>query len=104
MPRTRRLHQKPGAAKGDGRFLSQQGGMYIRPGAEVKNFGKLSITACNADANAATVEAGVSIFMEKVVDFGDVSIDYLRRGGIVAKDPEAARAALAKATFGHRGI
>ena len=87
-------------AKGDGRFLSQQGGMYIRPGAEVKNFGKLSITACNADANAATDEAGVSVFMAKAVDLGDVSIDYLRRGGIVAKDPEAARAALAKATFG----
>ncbi len=89
-----------GMAKGDGRFLSQHGGLYIRPTAEVRNFGKLSITAYNGDANDAAADTGVSIFLEKAVDLGDVSIDYLRAGGVVAWDPQAARASLAKATFG----
>ncbi len=89
-------------AEGDGTFLSQPGGLYIRPTAEVRNFGSLSITAGNPDSAAAN--KGVSIFLEnpaeKQVDFGQVSIDYLRAGGIAATEPAAARKASATATFG----
>ena len=63
-------------AEGDGGFLTQHGGLYIRPTAEVKNFGKLAITSCQGDATATT-NKGVSIFLEKTVDLGDVSLDYL---------------------------
>jgi len=84
---------------GDGRFLDQPGGLYLRPTAEVKNYGRLSITAFDPNG-PATADTGVSIFMEKAVDLGEVSFDYLCPGGIVAKDPEATRAAMAKATFG----
>ena len=83
---------------GDGKFLNQIGGLYIRPTAEVRNFGRLSITAGNPDPKAS--DKGVSIFLEKSVDFGRVGIDYLRAGGIAATDPAAAAKALAEATFG----
>ena len=85
-------------AAGDGKFLNQPGGLYIRPTAEVRNLGVLSITAGNPDTKASN--KGVSIFLEKSVDFGKVSIDYLRAGGIAATDPAGARKALAAATFG----
>jgi len=85
-------------AEGDGKFLNQAGGLYIRPTAEVRNFGCLSITAGNPDPKASN--KGVSVFLEKPVDFGKVSIDYLRTGGIAATDPVAAKKALAAATFG----
>ena len=92
------------AAEGDGTFLNQPGGLYIRPTAEVRNFGSLSITAGNPDTaedpNTATPTKGVSIFLEKQVDLGKVSIDYLRTGGIATTEPAAARKALATATFG----
>jgi len=86
------------AAEGDGKFLNQPGGLYIGPTAEVRNFGVLSITASDPDTTAAN--KGVSIFLEKPVDFGKASIDYLRAAGIVATDPVAAREGLASATFG----
>jgi len=85
-------------AEGDGKFLSQGGGLYIRPTAEVRNFGTLSITGGSPDPKASN--KGVSIFLEKAVDFGKVSIDYLRKGGIAASDPAAAKKAMAAATFG----
>ena len=85
-------------AEGDGEFLNQGGGLYILPTAEVRNLGSLSITAGNPDA--ATSDKGVSIFLEKQVDFGKVSIDCLRTGGIAAADPAVAKKALAAATFG----
>ncbi|NQT86448.1 hypothetical protein HQ560_06760, partial [bacterium] len=85
-------------AAGDGKFLNQPGGLYIGPTANVGNFGRLSITAGNPDTEASN--KGVSIFLEKSVDFGKVSIDYLGAGGIAATDPAAARNALAAATFG----
>jgi len=85
-------------AQGDGKFLNQPGGLYILPTAEVRNLGVLSITAGKPDKTAPN--KGVSIFLEKQVDLGKVSIDYLRAGGIAATDPVAARKALAAATFG----
>ncbi|MBT3199837.1 MAG: hypothetical protein HN350_07965 [Phycisphaerales bacterium] len=85
-------------AAGDGGFLTQPGGLYILPTAEVQNFGRLSITAGSPDPKAP--EKGVSIFLEKAVDFGKVSIDYLRPGGVAASDPAAAAKALSGATFG----
>jgi len=87
-----------GIAEGDGGFLSQHGGMYIRPTAEVKNLGKLAITAYNASPTSA--KKGVSVYLEKIVDFGEVSFDYLRAGGIAAQDAPAARTALGRAAFG----
>jgi hypothetical protein len=88
-----------GLARGDGGFLGQHGGLYIRPTAEVKNFGKLVIRAPNGAAKTKA-DTGVSVFLEKIVDFGEVSFDHLRPGGIVARDPLAARKALVDATFG----
>jgi len=85
-------------AEGDGTFLNQPGGLYICPGAEIRNFGGLSITAGNPDKTEA--DKGVSIFVEEPVDFGRVDVDYLRAGGIAAADPIAAKEALADATFG----
>jgi hypothetical protein len=85
-------------AAGDGGFLNQPGGLYISPTGEVRNFGRLSVTAGNPDAKAS--DKGFSIFLEKSVDFGKVSIDYLRAGGIAATDPAVAKKALAAATFG----
>jgi hypothetical protein len=85
-------------AAGDGKFLNQPGGLYIRPAAEFRNFGGLLITASNPDSKAS--KKGISIFLEKSVDFGKVSIDYLRAGGVAATDPAAAKKALATATFG----
>lgn len=85
-------------AAGDGKFLNQPGGLYICPTAEVRNLGTLSITAGNPDSKAS--KKGISIFLEKSVDFGKVSIDYLRAGGIASVDPAAAKKALAAATFG----
>jgi len=84
---------------GDGRFLSQSGGLYICPTAEEKNYGTLSITAFEPKGSARG-DTGVSIFMESLADLGKVSIDYLRCGGIATKDPKAARAVLSRATFG----
>jgi len=83
---------------GDGKFLNQSGGLYIRPTAEFRNFGSLVVTAGNPDPKAS--EKGISIFLEKQVDFGKVSIDYLRAGGIAATDSAVAKKALADATFG----
>jgi len=88
-----------GLAEGEGGFLQQHGGLYLRTTAEVKNFGKLAITANKRNA-AATTNKGVSVFLEKAVDLGDVSFDYLRSGGIVATDVQAAKAVVAKAAFG----
>ncbi len=89
-------------AQGDGKFLNQPGGLYIRPTAEVRNFGVLSITASNP--NTTSANKGVSIFLEKPVDLGKVNIDYLRAGGIAATDPAAAKKALATATFGEHCV
>ena len=44
-------------AEGDGGFLTRPGGLYIRPTAEVRNFGKLAITACNRDVEARPARA-----------------------------------------------
>jgi len=88
-----------GMAEGDGGFLRQHGGLYVRRTAQIKNFGTLSVTAYNAAA-AAKADHGVSVYLERTVDFGDVSFDYLRAGGIAALDPEAAEKALSDATFG----
>lgn len=86
------------AAEGDGKFLGQPGGLYIRPTAEVRNLGRLSVTA--KDTGTVTAGRGVSIFLEKQVDFGKVIIDGLRAGGIAATDIAAAKKAIASATFG----
>ena len=87
------------SASGSGRFLDQPGGLYLRPSAKVKNFGRLSITA--RDPNGpASADTGVSIFLEAPVDLGRADIDYLRAGGIVAADLAAAKTAVAQATFG----
>ncbi|MCP4375182.1 MAG: hypothetical protein GY794_03235 [bacterium] len=85
-------------SEGDGKFLNQLGGLYIRPTGKVSNFGSLSITAGNPDK--AAPNKGVSIFLESQVDLGKVSIDYIRAGGIAATAPSAAKKALAAATFG----
>ncbi len=85
-------------SEGDGKFLNQPGGLYIQPTAEVRNFGSLRITAQNPDR--ATANKGVSIFLEKQVDLGNVNIDCLRAGGIASTDPVAAKKALASAMFG----
>ncbi|MCP4375181.1 MAG: hypothetical protein GY794_03230 [bacterium] len=86
-------------AEGDGGFLRQYGGLYICRTAEVKNYGKLAITSTKPDAKA-TAGKGVSVFLEKAVDLGNVSFDYLRPGGISAIDVNTAKAAGDKATFG----
>ena len=88
-----------GMAEGDGGFLRQHGGLYIRRTAKVKNFGSLAITSCKRDAGASA-NKGVSIFLERTVDLGDVIFDYLRPGGIAAVDVKTAKAAAAGATFG----
>jgi hypothetical protein len=85
-------------SKGSGKFLDQPGGLYIRPTAEVRNLGSLSITA--GDPNTAAADNGISIFLERPVDLGKVSIDCLRAGGISATDPATAVKAVAGATFG----
>ena len=87
-----------GMAEGDGGFLTQHGGLYIRGTAQVKNFGSLAITSYKRDA-AASADKGVSVFLEKTVDLGEVSFDYLRPGGIAAMDVKTAKAAAAGATF-----
>jgi hypothetical protein len=86
-------------AKGEGKFLTQPGGLYLRPTGEIKNTGRLVITAASPPG-PAKADTGVSVFLEKPADFGDVTFDYLRAGGIVSRDPAAAKAALAKAAFG----
>jgi hypothetical protein len=88
-----------GIAEEDGGFLTQHGGLYIRPSARVKNFGRLAITSYHRDS-PATPDKGISLFLEKAVDLGDVSLDYLRAGGIVATDDKTAKAAVARASFG----
>jgi len=88
-----------GAARGSGGFLAQHGGLYIRSSARVRNFGKLAIRSCNPEAKASADE-GVSIFLDKKVDFGEVSFDHLRAGGIAAADLKIARASVAAAEFG----
>jgi len=88
-----------GMAEGDGGFLKQHGGLYIRRTARVKNFGKLAITSHKRDAKASAGK-GVSVFLERTVDLGEISFDYLRPGGIAAVDIKTARASVAGATFG----
>jgi len=93
-------------AEGDGTFLNQPGGLYLGPTAEVRNDGRLSITAGHLDAATAdepeqpTANKGVSIFLQSQVDLGPVNIDYLRAGGIAATDVAAAKKAMAGAEFG----
>lgn len=86
------------ASAGDGTFLSQPGGLYIQPTAEVRNFGKLCLRAGNR--GTAATNAGISVFLEKAMDFGNVFIDHLRPGGIAATDPDEAKRCLTAATFG----
>ncbi len=88
-----------GMAEGSGGFLTQQGGLYIRPTANVENFGKLAITAYRP-AIEATAHKGVSVFLETTVDLGDVNFDYLRAGGVAAIDLKTAKASVTGATFG----
>jgi len=88
-----------GMGEGDGGFLRQYGGLYIRRTAKVKNFGKLAITSHKPSAKAS-VKKGVSVFLEKTVDLGGVSFDYLRPGGIAAVDVKTAKASAAGAAFG----
>jgi hypothetical protein len=88
-----------GMGKGDGGFLRQHGGLYIRSSAKVANYCGLAITASKPDT-AATADKGVSVFLEKNVDLGEVSFDYLRPGGISGVDVKTAQAAAAKAAFG----
>jgi len=88
-----------GMAEGNGGFLTQHGGLYIRPSGRLKNFGRLAITSYHRDSPAAA-NKGISVFLEKAVDLGDVSIDYLRTGRIVATDDKTAKASAARASFG----
>jgi len=89
-----------GMAKGEGGFLTQHGGLYIRPTASVKNYAGLAITACNGGAGASA-DTGASVFLEKAVDFGEVSFDYLRPGGIATVDFfMTVRVLAVRATFG----
>ena len=88
-----------GMAEGDGGFLRQHGGLYIRRTARVANFGSLEVTAQRRDA-VATADKGVSIFLEKSVNLGRARFDYLRPGGIAAVDLNTARASVAGAAFG----
>ena len=88
-----------GMGEGDGGFLRQYGGLYIRRTARVANFGKLAITSHKPGAKASA-NKGVSVFLEKTVDLGDVSFDYLRPGGIAAVDVKIAKVSAARATFG----
>ncbi len=85
--------------EGKGGFLTQHGGLYIRPSARVENFGRLAITSYHRDG-PATSDKGISLFLETEVDLGDVSFDYLRTGGIAATDAKTAKAATAGASFG----
>ncbi len=86
-------------ADGPGGYLTQSGGLYIRPAAEVRNEGKLTITAPAGTAKAADAK-GVSVFLERTVDLGNVYLDGLRRGGFAATNATIAKAATAGATFG----
>jgi len=88
-----------GMGQGDGGFLRQFGGLYILGEGKVSNFGKLVITSHKPEAKAS-VDKGVSIFLARTVDFGDVSFDYLRPGGIAASDLKIAKASTAGAVFG----
>jgi hypothetical protein len=88
-----------GQAKGSGGFLAQHGGLYIRPTAVVKNFGRLAITSYHRDSQA-TSDKGISLFLQKGVNLGEVSFDYLRAGGIVAIDDKTGKVAIAGASFG----
>jgi len=88
-----------GMAEGSGGFLTQHGGLYIGPSARVRNFGRLAITSYHRDS-PATASKGISLFLEKAVELGDVSFDYLRTGGIVATDDKTAKAAAARGSFG----
>ncbi len=96
-----------GVAEGDGGFLRQHGGLYLRATGQVKNHGKLVITAYNpsaadtdADADGgATAAPGVSVFLESAVALGEVTFDYLRAGGIRVVNVDAARKALSAARF-----
>jgi len=88
-----------GQAKGPGGYLRQHGGLYIRPTAVVKNFGRLAITSYHRDSPAAA-DKGISLFLQKPVDLGEVSFDYLRAGGIVAIDDKTAQTAVAGSSFG----
>jgi hypothetical protein len=88
-----------GMGEGDGGFLAQHGGLYIRRGARVANFCGLAITSYQTDV-AASADKGVSIFLDKTVDFGKVSFDYLRAGGIAAASAKIAKASLVGAVFG----
>jgi len=88
-----------GMAKGNGGFLAQHGGLYIRPSARVKNFGMLAITSYKPGAKASA-DKGVSVFLGKTVSLGNVSFDFLRAGGIAAADNRTARASTAGAAFG----
>jgi len=88
-----------GLAKGSGGFLAQHGGLYIRSSARIKNFGKLAVTSYDKQSNASG-DKGVSIFLEKTIDLGDVSFDYLRAGGIAAADLKIAKATGSGAEFG----
>jgi hypothetical protein len=95
-------------AEGSGGFLEQYGGLYIGRAAEVKNYGKLEIRTSNIEhptsniegGDTATTNRGICIFLENTVDLGDVTLDYLRSGGIAATDLKVAQSAVAKATFG----
>jgi hypothetical protein len=88
-----------GMGRGDGGFLRQFGGLYILGEGKVSNFGKLAITSHKPEAKASA-KGGVSIFLDKTVDFGEVSFDYLRPGGIAASDIKIAKASTAGAVFG----
>lgn len=88
-----------GMGEGDGGFLRQYGGLYILRTAKVANFGKLAITSHKRDAKASASK-GVSVFLEKTVDLGEASFDYLRPGGIAAVDVKTAKASVAGAAFG----
>ena len=84
--------------EGPGGFLEQPGGLHIRPTAEVRNFGRLEITATRHD-EAASANMGVSVFLEKDVALGKVQFDHLRAGGIAAINEKAAKSSTAAATF-----
>ena len=88
-----------GMGRGDGGFLTRHGGLYIRRGARIANFCGLAITSYQTDV-AASADKGVSIFLEKTVDLGEVSFDYLRPGGIAATSIKIAKASVSGAVFG----
>ena len=65
---------------------TRQAGSTSAPPGRSSTTASFVITA--ADPNGpAKADTGISVFLETPADFGDVTFDYLRSGGIVSRDP-----------------